>query len=400
MGPTGVTSGGATWKPRSVQAKPRTAAPVLVPVLATVVTALAAGYVLFRFIEFAVGGLWTDIPAQVFAGRVPLYYVVGIPVVAGLLVAWSRSVGADGHNPLYGFSRDPVAPRAFPTTLANIVITLAGGLVLGPEMALVATGSVIGGSIARRAGSDVGRGSGLGSLAALAALAVDPIRTGHLSFGVGYSHAGSDVLLAVGAAVIATVIIAAVRAGAFGLMRLRGGDRPIAWQLAVGGLVVGAAAATYQLTTNQPVSLVLTSGEQLIRPMVGLGSVGLILTTVAIKAICYLISMGAGFRGGPYFPVMFIGAGVGAMIGLLTTGSVQAPALAGLLATTVFLAKPPWLAVLALGLVVGFAFGGAAMLPVALIGAAVGKLVPRVFEPTAPAAPAAPGDGASAAVGT
>ncbi len=363
-----------------MQANLRTAATVL----AAVIASLAAGYVVFRFIEFAVGGLWTDIPANVFAGRAPLLYVVGIPTAAGLLVAVSRRLGADGHNPLYGFSREPVSARAFPATLANILITLAGGLVLGPEMALVATGSVIGGSLARRAGTDLARGAGLGSLAALAALAVDPIRTGHLSFGVGYSYASSDLPLAVGAASVATVLIAGVRLGAFGLMKLRGGDRPIRWQLALGGLLVGSAAVAYQTATDQPINLVLTSGEQLIRPMVGLGSVGLILATVAIKGLCYLISMGSGFRGGPYFPVMFIGAGVGAVIGLLTTGSVQAPALAGLLATTIFLAKPPWVAVVALGLVVGFAFGGVAMLPVALVGAAIGKLIPRMFEPPAP----------------
>lgn len=350
----------------------------------TIIGSLAAGYAVFRFIEFSVGGLWTDLPANVFAGHAPLLYVVGIPVVAGLLVAFSRSRGADGHNPLYGFAREPVAPRAFPTTLLNILITLAGGMVLGPEMALVATGSVIGAAFARRSGADVMHGSGIGSLAALAALAVDPIRTGHLSFGLGYTFAAWDVALAVGAAVAATIIIAAVRLGAFGLMRLRGGDRPVAWQLALGGLLVGGAAAVYQATTDKPIDLVLTSGEQLIRPMVALGSVGLIVTTVLVKAFAYLISMGAGFRGGPYFPVMFIGAGTGAVIGLLTTGSVQAPAMAGLLATTVFLAKPPWAAVLALGLVVGFAFGGAPMLPIALIGAAVGKLIPRNWEPETP----------------
>ncbi len=350
-------------------------------VAATVGCSLAAGYVVYRFIEFSVAGLWTEIPAEVFGGHAPLLYVMGIPAVAGVLVAVSRSRGADGHNPLYGFARDPVTPRAFPTTLLNILITLVGGLVLGPEMALVATGSVIGAALARRTGGHVMRGSGVGSLAALAALAVDPIRTGHLSFGLGYSFDGRDLVLAVVAAAMATVVIAAVRLGAFGLMWLRGGDRAVAWQLALGGLLVGGAAALYQATTDKPIDLVLTSGEQLIRPMVALGSVGLIVSTVLVKALAYLISMGAGFRGGPYFPVMFIGAGTGAVLGLLTTGSVQAPAMAGLLATTVFLAKPPWVAVLALGLVVGFAFGGAPMLPIALIGAAVGKLIPRNWEP-------------------
>lgn len=348
---------------------------------AIVVVALGVGYALFRFIRWSVDSLWTDLPSTAFGGDVPWWYLLGLPVLAGLVVAWSRSRGSDGHNPLFGFSRDPVEPGQFPWVVLNILASLAGGLVLGPEMALVATGSVVGVLFAR--GGDAGavaRASGLGSLAALAALAVDPLRTGHLDFSAGYSFDALDLLPAALAAAVAVLLIAVARAGAFALLRLRGGDRPIWWHLTLGGLVVGALALGYQALTGKPVDLVLTSGEQLIGPMVALESVSLIALTVAVKLLCYLVSQGSGFRGGPYFPVMFAGAGVGAIAGLLTTGSAQAPGIAGLLATTLFLAKPPWIAVLVLALVVGVVFGGVAMLPAAVLGAVIGKLIPGLGE--------------------
>ncbi len=350
--------------------------------MAIVVVSLGVGYALFRFIRWSVDSLWMDVPGSVFGGRAPWWYLLSLPAVAGLVVAWSRSRGSDGHNPLFGFSREPVEPGDFPWVLLNILASLAGGLVLGPEMALVAVGSVVGVVLTR--GGDtrsITRASGLGSLAALAALAVDPLRTGHLDFSAGYSFNWWDLLPAALASAVAVALIALVRVGAFGLMRLRGGDRAIRWQLALGGLVVGGLALGYQTLTDRPVDLVLTSGEQLIAPMVALGSVGLIALTVVVKLLGYLVSQGMGFRGGPYFPVMFAGAGVGAIAGTLITGSPQAAGLAGLLATTLFLAKPPWPAVLVLALVVGVAFGGMGMLPAAVLGAAIGKLIPRIGEP-------------------
>ena len=55
--------------------------------------------------------------------------------------------------------------------------------------------------------------------------------------------------------------------------------------------------------------LVLTSGEQMVKPLLALDSTGLIAATVAVKMVVYGLSVAAGFRGGPYFPVIFAGAG-------------------------------------------------------------------------------------------
>lgn len=351
--------------------------------LLIVVLALGVGYAVYRFIQITVGFLWVQVPSTVFHADAPAYYVLGIPVGAGLLVAASRRWGADGHNPIFGFAREPVRPRAFPATLANILLSLVGGLVLGPEMALVATGSVIGVALAGRSEpAIVRRWAGLGSLAALAALGVEPLRTGHLDLSEGYAFSASDVPLALLAGVITVAVVAAVRLGAFGLIRARMGDRPVSWQLAVGGLVVGGLAFGYHAATGQPLDMVLTSGEQMIKPLVALGSAGLIAVTVIAKSLCYLVTMGSGFRGGPYFPVMFAGAGIGAVVGLLTTGSTEAPGVAGLIAATLFLAKVPWPAGVVVAVVVGMAFGGVAMLPAALVGGVVGQFVPRTWEPT------------------
>jgi H+/Cl- antiporter ClcA len=115
----------------------------------------------------------------------------------------------------------------------------------------------------------------------------------------------------------------------------------------------------------------------MIAPVVGLGSVGLIAWTVAAKMVVYGVSLGAGFRGGPYFPVMFAGAGAGAVAAGLLGASVHVPATAGLLAATTYLAHVGWRATAIIGVVVGLLVGGPAMLPAALLGAAVGRVVPR-----------------------
>ncbi|MCH9815479.1 MAG: chloride channel protein [Actinomycetia bacterium] len=345
------------------------------------ILSLGLGYVVFKIVQWLVTSLWTDVPANTFDGSAPWYYLLALPMVAGVLVALFRR-GADGHNPLGGISAAPISVPDYPFVLAAILATLAGGLVLGPEVALVSTGSVIGGFIgSKQPNPDMGKAVGVGVIFGLLALVVDPIRTGTLSVGDGGSFAWDGLWHGAIAAIATAILLGVIFALGKALVAARGGDRPVVWQLALAGLAVGGVAWCYQTWADQPVDLVLTSGEQMIRPMMELGSIGLILATVAAKSLAYWISLGSGFRGGPYFPAMFAGAGFGAVTALIFDAPTQGPALAGLLAAMAYLAKTKWVFTVVLALALGFILGGLALIPVALLGAAIGKLIPRFTAP-------------------
>jgi H+/Cl- antiporter ClcA len=353
----------------------------VVSLILIAVLSMGLGYVVFKLVQWLVTSLWTDVPANTFSGSAPWYYLLGLPLAAGVLVAVLRR-RADGHNPLGGISAAPISVFDYPFVLLAILATLAGGLVLGPEVALVSTGSAIGGFIgSKQVNPDMGKAVGVGVIFGLLALAVDPLLTGKLSVGAGGVFEWSGLLHAVIASLATAFLLAVVFALGKALTVLRGGDRPVIWQLALAGMAVGVVALVYQSWSGQPIDLVLTSGEQMIKPLIELGSISLILGTVAAKTLAYLISLGSGFRGGPYFPAMFAGAGFGSITALLFDAPSEAPALAGLLAAVAFLAKAKWVITVVLAIALGLILGGFALLPAAILGAATGKLFPRFAAP-------------------
>jgi len=76
------------------------------------------------------------------------------------------------------------------------------------------------------------------------------------------------------------------------------------------GLVVAGLAIGYAEATNHPSSNVLFSGQAALGPLVSHAatySVGALVLLVVCKGLAYGLSL-SGFRGGPIFPAMFIGA--------------------------------------------------------------------------------------------
>ena len=334
---------------------------------------LGFGYLLFSAIKFAIDYLWGA--AGPWSGKPPVPFILTLPVIAGVLVWGIRSRWQDGHNPLAGLALGPVAPRDYPSLVGAVLVSLLGGLVLGPEVALLFTGSVIGTALGPRLGVAAKTAALAGGGGALIALFIGPAFAG--SAGPGYTYAAGDLVAAGIAALAACALIAFARL--IGLAGPR--DRVSGLWLVGGGAAVGVIAAAYQTVSGESAQLVLTSGEQMIKPLLALDTTSLIAATVAVKMVAYGLSMAAGFRGGPYFPAMFAGAGAGAVAAAMLAAAPDAAVTAGIVAAVTYLAHANWKFTLILGLILGFLVGGWELAPVGLVAAAIGRAIPRPDPP-------------------
>jgi H+/Cl- antiporter ClcA len=148
--------------------------------------------------------------------------------------------------------------------------------------------------------------------------------------------------------------------------------------IVVAGLGVGVLAVVFRATTDQPVDLVLFSGQAELPAVVAEGSAGVLMLLVAAKGLAYALSLGAGFRGGPVFPAIAIGvaaamAAANVLPGLHTTPAVAA----GIAAGTTAVLRVPFTAVLLVSLLMGASAFDVA--PIAVLAAAVAWLVATVL---------------------
>lgn len=346
------------------------------------IVGLGLGYVVLELVNAGIALVWETIPSA--WATTPAWYVIAILVVAAVLVYVVRtSVGDAGHSPMQGIAVSGLTPQQYVGAILAIAASLIGGIVLGPEVALVATGSVVGTMVAKWMGindaKSVKKVVGLGALGAILALFLGPILAGSLSLDDPKQSIEIDQLAwAVVVAVIATVAITLARVGA-AVIAARTGKRPNFVILVGSALVVAIAAIAMQAITGASVLYVVTSSEALITELPTLTSASTVITIIIFKTIAYAVSMGAGFRGGPFFPAMFIGAASGLFIALaLPSGpSVQAAIVVGLVASVIATAKMKWPLAIALGIVLGFVMGTWTMVPAAVIGAVVARAIPR-----------------------
>ena len=346
------------------------------------VIGLVFGYVVLEIVNAGIAYIWETIPSG--WETTPIWYVVGILVMAAVLVYVVRTyVGDAGHSPLAGIKVSSLTPKEYLGAILAILASLFGGVVLGPEVALVATGSVVGGLVATwfkvadpRAEKRV---VGVGALGAILALFVGPLLAGTLSIGGSPTSIEVDQLgWAVVVAVIATVVISVARLVGFIVARVAG-PKPHLLILIGSALVIAVAAVVMHYGTGEPVLYVVTSGEELITELPTLTSIGTVAAIIGLKAIAYAVSLGAGFRGGPFFPAMFIGAASGLLVALaLPSGpGIQAAIVVGLVASVIATAPMKWPVAIVLGIVIGFAMGTWTLVPAALIGAVVARAIPR-----------------------
>jgi H+/Cl- antiporter ClcA len=394
---------------------------------------------------------WTDIPKDLLdVSEPPWWYVLLLPTFAGLLTAGAlRLPGHGGHSPADGLSLAPLPPRLAAGGILAAAAALVFGIVLGPEAPLVAIGLALGtvaGRLARQNQVITSIITFAGGFAAISTVFGGPLTSslllfeavatsgkfpsamlprfllpGLLAAGVGQlvftgvagwsgvhetaldlpnlPHYGSvrvvDIPLSILVAlVVAAIVIAARRVGSIGFHRV-GGRLPV---LLAGGFSVGLIAWIFHEAADRPLSLVLFSGEAATPKLLAETSAAVLVGVVVAKALAYAISIGAGFRGGPVFPAVFLGAAMGVLASVTFGGySITAAVAVGVAAATAAGLRTPFTGALLASLLVGSA--GANAIPLTIISAVVAWLAAMAVagrqgdQPATPTEP--PPDGPS-----
>jgi H+/Cl- antiporter ClcA len=351
--------------------------------------------------------LFGTLPGELGFGHEPLWWPLPLLALSGLLVALAIVYlpGNGGHEPAEGFkSSGPVDPADLPGIALAALATLGLGAVLGPEAPLIAIGSGLGvlaiHALKRDAPQTAAAVVGIaGSFAAISTLLGSPLPAafllmeaaglggpmlgavlvpGLLAAGVGTlifvgldnwtgygtfslaipniphfgSPTGAEFLWAIGIGLAAPLLGVVIKRGALELEAVVKRRRLVVTPLL--GVVVALAAMVFVVGSDKGSSEVLFSGQSSLPSLIenaGAWTVGALALLVVCKGVAYSASLG-GFRGGPIFPSMFIGAAGGVAlshapglpmvagaamgIGAMTTAMLGLP-LTAVLLTTIFL---------------------------------------------------------------
>jgi H+/Cl- antiporter ClcA len=347
---------------------------------------------------------YTTLPHGFGFGAAPLWWPLVPLAVAGLVVGLTVRYlpGAGGRMPIEGFDageRPEVAQ--LPGIALAALASIALGAVVGPEGPLIALGGGIAVALIRLVKRDLpDRGIAImaatGSFAAISTLLGSPVIGAFLLLEItGLTGATASVVLVpglLGAGIGALIFTGLGRITGQGIFSLSIPDLPPAtrptlaefgWALAVGllaggacwllrraagavrpiverrtvvvtvaiGLAVAGLAIGYAAATGHASSDVLFSGQSQLPGLVENGakySVGALVLLMLAKGLAYAVSL-VGFRGGPTFPAMFVGAaggmalshlpglplltGVAMGVGAMTVGMLRLPMTSVLLAT-------------------------------------------------------------------
>ncbi|MFM8156455.1 MAG: chloride channel protein [Actinomycetes bacterium] len=351
-------------------------------VLAALVSA-ALGYVLLKILNAGILLAWQTIPGHWDA--TPAWYVLGILLTAAVLVyVIRRYVGDAGHSPLSGIKVSVYSPRQYLGVILAIVASLWGGVVLGPEMALVATGSLVGGIVSARSHrvnpADQKKIVIAGVAGAIFALFIGPaLFQTHRLANTPTSIQLNQVLVAIVVALIVVVLVTMARLVAALVSRVTG-PKPRLVALVVAALIVGISALWVQGTTDAGIQFIVTSGEEFLTELPRLTATSTIIAVIIFKLIAYSVSLGAGFRGGPFFPAMFAGAAAGLLVArLMGDAELSAPVaiVVGAIAAVVATVRMRWFLVIIIGASFGLFMGSWTLIPPVLVGAVVARLIPR-----------------------
>jgi H+/Cl- antiporter ClcA len=365
----------------------------------------AAAYFFLALVSKMQGWIFTDLPKSLGFHAEPLWWPVLPLALAGVLVAATIRYlpGQGGHSPADGFKagEGPPALVELPGIVLAAFATLSLGVVLGPEAPMIALGGGLGVLAVRLVKRDAPPRTATvvaaaGSFAAISTLLGSPLLgafllmeasglggtmlelvlvPGLLAAGVGSlvftgldawtglgtfslaipnlphvgSPTGAEFLWALAIGVMAVPLGCGIRW--LGLFLRPYVERWMLPATAVAGLAVAGLAIAFAAGTGKGSSEVLFSGQSALGPFISNSAsytVGALLLLLVCKGIAYGVSL-SGFRGGPTFPAMFLGAvggvalshlpglplvdGVAMGIGAMTVVMLRLPLTSVLLAT-------------------------------------------------------------------
>lgn len=380
----------------------------------------------FLFLEdHLLTAVWTDLPKALGMSEPAWWLVMLLPLIgAGIvMIAW-RLPGKTDAGPLEGLHFD-VRPDTFFSVILAAFGTLIFGLVLGPEAPLLACGTAAGAFVLRRQPDTVMKfGMLMTALAAIAAIFGNPVvvvlmlaefcalgmipaaalMPGFVALGVAYvaetgvgswsglgnaslavpglpeftSMSTADLLVGLGAALIAAILTLISRK--IGERVAQGAKRKPYLVLVVVALVTSALALAVREITGGSIDLVLFSGQSGTPEMLAETSIGAVVLILVAKMVAYGGALGAGYRGGPIFPAVFLGVAVAVGAGILfPAASLTGLVVAAVAATVTAALKAPFTAAV-LALMLATQAGAANAAALAIFGAAIGFLLRAALD--------------------
>ena len=337
---------------------------VLAAIIGAPISAVA--YFFLALVDKCQGWIFTDLPKGLGFHSEPLWWPLLPLAVAGLLVALTIRYlpGSGGHSPADGFKPGGApTPIELPGILLAALATLCLGAVLGPEAPLIAIGGGLGVIAIRLAKRDVPARTGAvvaaaGSFAAISTLFGSPLLgafllmeasgiagatlelvlvPGLLAAGIGtlifvgldtwtglgtfslaipnVPHVGTPTVGEFGWALVIGLAAAVLGSGIrrLGLSLRPHVERRMVLATPVVGLAVAGLAIAFAAATGKSSAEVLFSGQNSVGTLISHSAgytVGALVLLVACKGLAYGGSL-SGFRGGPTFPALFIGAAGG-----------------------------------------------------------------------------------------
>ena len=403
----------------------------------------AVAYWFLKLTDLVQHWTYTSAPEALGFSSEPVWWPVLPLAVAGLCVGMIIRYlpGHGGESPAEGFKAGGVVPPVgLPGIFLAAVASIGLGAVLGPEAPLIALGGGLAYLAVWLARRDVPRETAAviaatGSFAAISTLLGTPLAGAFLlleASGLGGTLATAVLLPGLLAAGVGALIFTGLDAltgyGTFSLAipSLPAASAPtlaeFGWALAIGvaaaglsaglrwlalrvrdgvgrrlvpvttllGLVMAGLAILYAQLTGHPASNVLFSGQAALPGLIDHSAdytVGALVLLLVCKGLAYVAAL-SGFRGGPTFPAMFIGAAGGIALSHLPGLSLVAGVAMGLAAMTVGMLRLPMSAVLLTTLFLGS--DGFAVMPLVIVATVVCYLTANrlAAEPQPVAAPA------------
>jgi chloride channel protein, CIC family len=405
---------------------------VFATVIGVPVSAAIFGFL--KLISLSQGWLFTEVPKVLGFHGAPAWWPVPPLILAGVFAALAIRYlpGRGGHSPADGFAiHGAPQPRELPGIFLAAFATLAFGAVLGPEAPSIALGGGLAVLAVRLSRRDMPAQAttviaSAGSFAAVSTLLGSPLIGAFLlmeASGLGGATLGIVLLPGLLAAGVGALIFTGLGAwtgfGTFSLAipQLPHFARPdaadLGWAVAIGvaaalagsgirwlglflrphverwlllampvaGLAIAGLAIAYARETGKSTAEVLFSGQSSVGPLVTHAAsytVGGLLLLLACKGLAYGVSL-SGFRGGPVFPSLFIGAAGGILLSHLPGLSLVPGVAMGIGAMcTAMLGLPVTSVLLATLLLFS---DGLAVMPVVIVAAVAAHLVSARLAP-------------------